>query len=181
MDRAYIDSIAASLKGDEIILFQNEISEIAYAMNKVKNAGCKIAFNPAPMNKKVIGYPIELVDIFFVNALEGKEMFGSDIPETIAGNCVMKFPTAEIVLTLGAKGALYAKGSKRIYVEAAKPDDVLDTTAAGDTFIGYYLACTDNGMPTKEALHTASKAAAITVSKKGTAVSIPDMDDVKRK
>ena len=181
VDRAYIDSTAASLKGDEIILFQNEISEIAYAMEKVKQSGCKIAFNPAPMNKKVLGYPLELVDIFIVNAVEGQEMFGSSNPETIVENCIKRYENTEIILTMGSKGALYAKGSERIYVQAERAEKVVDTTAAGDTFIGYFLACTDNGVLNQKALQTAARAAAISVSKKGAAVSIPDMDDVKKK
>ena len=64
-----------------------------------------------------------------------------------------------------------------VWQEAFKTD-VVDTTAAGDTFSGYFLKCILNQMSVKEALRTASFAASIAVSRKGAAASIPMWDEV---
>ena len=179
IDRDYIDLVIKSLNGNETVLFQNEISEIAYAMKVAKEAGCSIVLNPAPMNEKVLGYPLELVDTFIVNLIEGQELFGSESTDEIIENCLRKYSHCKIILTLGSEGAIYAAKDERIFVPAEKVSEVVDTTAAGDTFIGYYLALKDKNLKDQDALKTAAKAATICVAKKGAAISIPKLADIR--
>lgn len=88
-----------------------------------------------------------------------------------------RFPHAEIVLTLGEKGSVYA-GAEGIAEQKAYQVATVDTTAAGDTFLGYYMAGRLQGESVKEALDMAARASAIAVSKKGAAPSIPKRDEV---
>ena len=179
IDEEYIDTVLSGVTGDEIILFQNETSGIAIAMKKAKELGCKIAINPAPMNKKVMDYPLDLVDIFVVNLTEGQRLSSQIKPSKILDALCEKYPKAKVILTLGSKGSWYSKGEEKFFIKANKVRNVVDTTAAGDTFIGYYLANISTGMSDHKALLIATQAAAICITRKGAAVSIPHSDELK--
>ena len=87
------------------------------------------------------------------------------------------FPDAGLVLTLGEEGSVYVDKDCKIY-QGIYPTEVVDTTAAGDTFTGYFIAGLVEGTDIKSALRQASKAASITVSKKGASPSIPFVKEV---
>lgn len=89
----------------------------------------------------------------------------------------MKFPHAKIVLTLGGSGSRYIDRDQVICQDAFRVKAV-DTTAAGDTFTGFFLSGIISGRSVKEALQLASRAAAIAVSRPGAAPSIPTMEEV---
>ena len=178
IDEEYVDSVAESADGDEYILFQNEISSIGYAMKKMKEKGCKIIFNPAPMNAKVFDYPLDLVDIFVVNQVEGQMLSDKQEDKEILNTLNEKYPNAKIILTLGADGSWFSYNGKKIRIDAARAERVADTTAAGDTFIGYYLAGLCKGMDDVISLEIAAKASAICVGRNGAAVSIPKLSEV---
>ena len=84
-----------------------------------------------------------------------------------------RFGESEIIMTMGKEGAMYCGKGERYYVPA-KAVEAVDTTAAGDTFIGYYIASREKGFIVPEALEYATKASAITVSRKGAAISVPE-------
>lgn len=161
----------------DILLLQNEISAIPDIMRTAAKKGMKIVFNPAPMHRSVLSYPLRLVDIFIVNEIEGAQLTGRKQPEQIAAAMRRRFPRAAIVLTLGARGVLYADRTTTFKVPAAKVR-VVDTTAAGDTFIGYFLAELTRGVDARSALKTANRAAAICVTRPGAADSIPKRSEV---
>ena len=166
-------------KGD-LLLVQNEISSMDLILKKAHEIGMKIAFNTAPMDAKIFTYPLDLVDIFIVNEIEAQGLAkceSNDI-NTIISNIQKLYPTKEIVLTVGEKGAYFIKGDVFEHVDALKVKAV-DTTAAGDTFTGFFLASyLTEGNPTK-ALQLATKASAITVQGAGAAQSIPELKDIK--
>ena len=166
-------------KGD-LLLVQNEISSMDLIIRKAHECGMKIAFNTAPMNDKIFTYPLDLVDIFIVNEVEGQGLAGckdNDI-ETIINELKNKYPNKEIVLTVGEKGAYFISGGNVIHEDALKVKAV-DTTAAGDTFTGFFLASYLNNGEAKAALELATKASAITVQGAGAAQSIPELKDIK--
>jgi len=175
--KAQVSSALSKLSKGDFILLQNEISSMPEIMRLASAAGLKIFFNPAPMGPEVKGYPLELVGCFVVNEIEGAELSGlaeSSSPEQVLASLKAKFPSADILLTLGSKGALFsAAGSKDDVMVAAEKVKAVDTTAAGDTFIGYFMACLAEGAAPEAAMRVASKAAAITVTRKGAADSIP--------
>jgi ribokinase len=163
-------------KGD-ILLLQNEINVVPYIIESGHKHGMKICLNPAPFGKEALDYPLYLVDTLIVNEIEGKGLSGKTLPDAIINALSSKFPKAEIILTLGNKGVMYKSMREGMSVPAVKVKPV-DTTAAGDTFIGYYLASQMENKPVKESLEIACKAASICVSRKGAQDSIPYMKEV---
>ena len=170
------DTLAYFEQGDFLIL-QNEISRIDTIIAKAKSKGMTVFFNPAPMTAAVQDYPLHLVDFFIVNETEGQQLTGETETTAIIHQMKKTFPEAAIIMTLGKKGVLYTKGEAWLE-QAAFDVPTVDTTAAGDTFIGYFVAMLQQGKTTETALSVASRAAALTVTQKGGAVSIPTIDKV---
>ena len=168
-----IDMILENFNQGDILLLQNEINKIPEIIEKAKNIGMKIFFNPAPMTKEVLNYPIDLVDCLIVNESEAKKLTGKDLDSDEIINLLKnKYSNTSILLTLGEKGSIYSYKTKYLKCEAMKVKAV-DTTAAGDTFIGYFISHLSRDKEIKDCLSIASKAASICVTKKGGAISIP--------
>lgn len=166
-------------KGDCLVL-QNEISEIPYLVEKAHDRGMQIVLNPSPMNEKIFQINLEYIDCFILNEVEARALLQSDgDSKELLKRLRERFPHAEIVLTLGEKGSMYA-GVHGITEQPAYKVDTVDTTAAGDTFTGYYTAGRLLKETVKESLDMAAKASAIAVSKPGAAPSIPERDQVLR-
>ncbi len=159
-------------KAGDIVLLQNEINSIDKIIKHTKNKDLKVVFNPAPMTDAVGSYPLELVDVFIINETEGEALSGEKKPKKIISAMLKLYPKSAVVLTLGKKGVFYADGKKIIKVDALKVKAV-DTTGAGDTFIGYFLAELSRGAKKEKCLKTAVKASSICVTRKGAADSIP--------
>lgn len=113
-----------------------------------------------------------------LNEIEGEQITGSGDPDTILAKIKERYPKSCIVLTLGSRGAVYYDGKQKVFQDIFKVKAV-DTTAAGDTFTGYFVAGLIAGKEIPECLRTAAKAASITVSRPGAAPSIPTLDEVK--
>lgn len=175
-----IDETLTHFAPGDYILLQNEISNVGYAIRAAKDRGMKVAFNPSPISEELLSYPLELVDLFILNELEGQTLSGVESEEgsEVIASLIQKFPQAAIVLTLGEKGAMYHGNGQDLTCPAHKVS-VVDTTGAGDTFCGYFLACTMKGMAPLAALKTATQASALAIGKKGAAVSIPTLAQVE--
>lgn len=176
---AQIDSVFQDFSKGDYLLIQNEINHIPTIINQAAAKGMRIFFNPAPMNSAVLKYPLEKVNLFILNEVEGKELAGVKKTAHIIPSLQVQFPDTAILLTLGSKGAVYQHKSFKLQVKANKVK-VVDTTAAGDTFIGYFMAEWIKGGKINNCLEIASKAAAITVSRKGGAISIPERDEIEQ-
>ena len=122
---------------------------------------------------------LDLVDIFILNEIEGCQITGSRDDEEIIRIMQQRFPGCRIMLTLGEHGCVYADGDVRYRQSIFKVKSV-DTTAAGDTFVGYFLSGLRSGCDIPSILKTSSKASAIAVSRSGAAPSIPDREEVER-
>jgi ribokinase len=168
---AVLDAFSA---GDMIVL-QNEINVTAGLISAAAKKGLRIVLNPSPYDADISKLPLELVNLFFVNEIEGAELADMDKnspPEKVLDVLVKHFPTAEIVLTHGKDGAYYAYKDIRDKGEIVVLP-VVDTTAAGDTFTGYFIAALTRAYTIHDALMLACKASSITVSRKGAMESIP--------
>ena len=176
-----VDATLSCFDEGDFIVLQNEINEMPYIIQKAHEKGMIIVLNPAPMNKKVSEMPLQLVDYLVVNEIEAAQLlertFSEEEDVVIADALVEKFPNTKIILTLGEKGSIYIEGKKRIIQEIYKTK-VVDTTAAGDCFIGYLVAAIMQKKSVEEAMNLAAKASAIAVSKAGAAPSIPMMEEV---
>lgn len=179
LDADYARAIAEVLSKGDIVLFQNETSAIPELMKLASDKGCIIALNPAPMNEKVSMMPLELVNIFILNEVEGEGMTGKADPTEMLDALALRFPAAKILLTLGDNGMRFAHGEKRMEKGIFSFGDPVDTTAAGDTFIGYYLAALSNGATDSEAINCATVASGICVTRAGAAQSIPFLSEVE--
>lgn len=176
--KEFMSSVLEKAPQGSWILLQNEINDIPFLIKEAKKRGLRVAINPAPCTKEVQSYPLELCDLIMVNLIEAEQLTGiHDDPEQAAGMLAEKYPDSEAVITLGEKGALYRFKDEQIFIPAYSVKAV-DTTAAGDTFTGYYLAAKLRGMGAKEAMEKAAYAAAAAVSRQGAAASIPAADEV---
>lgn len=154
-------------------LTQNETSCVPEAIATAHARGMMVCFNPAPMHAAVIEYPLATVDWLVVNEHEGSELSGETSPAAIFRGLRRRCPHARLILTLGAVGAWGAPpAGDPVFVTAPKVQ-VVDTTAAGDTFIGYLLAASMQGADLSAALELACRAGAVCVTRAGAASSIP--------
>ena len=112
-----------------------------------------------------------------VNEIEGGCITGETEPEAILAKLQERYPETGVVLTLGKEGSICAKGDTVIR-QGIFPVSTVDTTAAGDTFTGYFIAGLDAGLALEEALRRAAAASAIAVTRPGAAPSIPLADEV---
>lgn len=174
-----IDEVIAEFSKGDYLILQNEINDIDVIMQKAKAKGMQIILNPSPMDEKILAAPLELVDIFILNEVEAEVLCQMSEPSEIMKSFGEKFPDADIVLTLGKKGVCYQRAkSHEMLTNGVYEGEVIDTTAAGDTFTGFFISCISAGRSAKEALEIASKAATLAVSKKGAEASIPTMSEV---
>lgn len=176
------DDIAAFLEGygtGDILLTQNEISHMPEVLRAAHEKGLTVVLNPSPFSAEILSWPLECVDIFLVNEIEGEALSGEIVPEKILDTLRRRFPRAAIVLTLGHDGAMYADKTERFSVPARRVTAV-DTTAAGDTFTGYFLAMLLRGGTPKDAMEIAATAAAIAVTRPGAVPSIPWLEETLR-
>lgn len=163
--------------GDRLLV-QNEITAIPEILREAARRKMKIAFNPAPMSREVHVYPLELVDVFIVNEIEGAELTSAEEPHAMLKVMAARFPHAGTVITLGAKGAIYGKAGTLIEEPGVRVAAV-DTTGAGDTFVGYFLAELAAEKDLEVALRVACHAAALCVTRPGAADSIPLRSEVE--
>jgi ribokinase len=176
-----IEQSLLSFGKDDILLLQNEINNISLIMNKASELGMTIVLNPAPYNEDIHNLPLHLVDIFILNEIEGRDIInyeGVCTEELMVALC-KEFPRAEVVLTLGESGVRYFDGSD-VFFQKAFEVPVVDTTAAGDTFTGFFLAGLVDSKTSSQRIEVASMAAAIAVSRMGASSSIPTMEEVRK-
>jgi ribokinase len=173
-----VERVLAQATPGDYLLLQNEINNMDLILRRGADRGLRVVFNPAPMARAVLDYPLDGVAIFIVNETEAEALTGETMPDAILDAMHERFPKAATVLTLGAAGAIYADGTQRIHVPAVKVQPV-DTTAAGDTFTGYFLAALAEGGCVKGAMQLATRAAALCVTRPGAADSIPTRAEVE--
>jgi ribokinase len=170
-------NIISNFEAGDIILLQNEISSTPAIMEIASQHGLRIFFNPAPMDDSVKSFPLDLIDTFIVNEIEGAQLSGESKLGKVLEAMVSKYPASATLLTLGSKGAVYGHGQVRLGVKARQVK-AQDTTAAGDTFIGFFISQLAKGQDIQTCLDIASKAAAISVSRRGASSSIPFLDEL---
>lgn len=169
------DEIERGLKGSskgDWLLLQNEINRLDEIMRFAADKGLKVFFNPAPMTSEIRSLPLDIVNWLIVNELEGEMITGQQSAEKILETAIARFPDISILLTLGSKGVHFADKAQRLFIPAEQVTPI-DTTGAGDTFIGYFIAEISTGSSVKQAMLTANRAAAFCVTRPGAATSIP--------
>ena len=174
----YVDEVLADFGADDILLLQNEVNMMPYIVDKAYERGLTIALNPSPFNEKLDAVDMGKISIFLLNEVEGGQITGLTQPDDIIAKLLEMFPKAKIVLTLGGDGAVYADATQKHYQPIFKVKAV-DTTAAGDTFSGYFLAGLCEGLDIPTILRMSAKASSIAVSREGAVPSIPYRAEVE--
>ena len=175
---AMIDEVLADFGAGDYLLLQNEISHVDSILRAAHAKGMHIILNPSPMSPELLTWPLELVEWFILNEIEGADITGKAQPEEMLDELLRRYPACHVVLTLGERGSVYADAAQRIDQSIVTAHTV-DTTAAGDTFTGYFIHALLQGEAIQQALKTAACASAITVSRPGAGRSIPTAAEVQ--
>lgn len=178
IDKTYVDAVLSHFESGDLIMLQNEISEIKYIINRAHSRGMRVVLNPSPISENLENLKLSEISYLIMNELEAKRLLGGESAEQCLELAKEKIPKTAVVITLGKRGAVYQSGDKKVYQSAFKAQAV-DTTAAGDTFAGYFAAGLCRNEPIESILKTASAASAIAVSRHGAAPSIPTLSEVK--
>ncbi len=177
-EKAYVDRVFSEFQKGDWLLLQNEVNLLDYMIERAASMGMLIALNPSPFNERIKDCDLQKVSLFLLNEIEGEQITSEKQPDAILESMLKMYPKSKIVLTLGHSGVIYADKDAR-YNHGVYKVPVVDTTAAGDTFTGYFLANLINGKHPEEAIHIASLASSLAVSKKGAVDSIPWKQDVE--
>jgi len=172
LSHAQIDAALAQASPGDWVLCQNETSGVDHLLHKASAAGLHIACNPAPMTSAARDYPYQLLDLLLVNQTEAETLTGCSDHQAMLDGLQRLCPHGIVVLTLGARGALAWQHGQWLQQPAAQVR-VVDSTAAGDTFCGYFLHALTQQHPLEQCLQIASQAAAACVQQAGAAISIP--------
>ncbi|MBZ9568409.1 ribokinase [Modicisalibacter tunisiensis] len=177
---ARLDALMTSVQPGDWLLLQNECNALERLINRAVARELNIAFNPAPMGASILRLPLEQCRLLFLNRGEAAALVGREDEDDLDGLLTalrQRLPGCEVVLTLGGDGVCYQDDARRLHLPA-HPVEAVDTTAAGDTFIGYFMAARQQGQAIVPALRLASAAAALCVQREGAAPSIPVVSEV---
>lgn len=177
IDFEYIDEVLSHFSKGDIVVLQNEINNVPYIIERCYEKEMKIFFNAAPYDKTVQNYPIEKVTWLVVNETEGAALSNEEDYEKILQTLKQKYPHTHILFTMGKEGSRVLTDKEDVKVEVLKVNAV-DTTGAGDTYIGYFVRGIVEEMSLLETAQMATKASAIAVTRFGAVDSIPRYEEV---
>ncbi len=163
----------------DFLLLQNEINLIGEIIAAAAAKGMKIALNPSPFHSSLLDCGLEQVSLFLMNEIEGEQITGEKEPAAILAGMRKRYPRADTVLTLGGNGAKF-QHADTVLSHGVYQVPVVDTTAAGDTFTGYFLAGLLQDLPPARCLQLASVASSLAVSRPGAVASIPSRQEVEK-
>lgn len=168
-------ALAEAHPGDTLLM-QNETNKQRFAAEIGSQLGLKIAYAAAPFSVAAVTAIMPKLDMLILNAVEMEQLHSATglMPGPQMG-------VKTVLVTRGAEGCLLFEKSRDWAPRKFPARKVVpvDTTGAGDTFTGYVLAGLDRGMPIEQAIDLATRAAALMVTRKGTADVIPDLRDVQ--
>ncbi|HEU4816518.1 ribokinase [Janthinobacterium sp.] len=178
---AHIDAAKELIEQADIVVLQLEtpMATVVHAIKLARSLGKTVVLNPAPAASLPEGV-LELVDYLIPNEIEaamlaGVSPEGADAQALAAA--LQKLGSDNVIITLGSKGvhaALYGGD----FTFPAEVVQAVDTTAAGDTFIGGFVAGLASGMDEAEAIQQGQRAAAWSVTKPGAQTSIPHLHEL---
>lgn len=177
IDASDITRVLSEFGRGDVLLLQNEISGMEEMISLAHEKGMYIILNPSPLDTRLMKCTLQWVDLFILNEIEGQMLSGEECPEKILDALLASYPAARIVLTLGENGAWYTDRTHRAFQEPFRCA-VVDTTAAGDTFTGYFLASFLADDSPENAMLRAAKAASLAIGKRGASASIPMKHEV---
>ncbi|WP_226551703.1 ribokinase [Celeribacter naphthalenivorans] len=174
-DSEFVVEAIDQAKPSDTLLLQNETNLQPQAATFALVKGMRVIYSAAPFSIKAVKDLIPDVSMLVMNSVEATQLCSE------MGVSLEQIPAPQVMVTLGSKGAMWRSNETGEVIEVTSPKVTpVDTTAAGDTYIGYVAAGLDLGMPIKAAMEWAVQAAALKVTRAGTADAIPSADEVKR-
>lgn len=164
-------ALADATEGD-FCLLQNETNLVAFTAELARTKGLRVVYSAAPFDIEAAQDVLPYVDLLVVNEVEAAQL------SEAMGVTPDHLPVPEWLITRGAAGAVFHSGGQKIEVPAFEVEPV-DTTGAGDTYLGFFVAGLDANMDTRGAMRFAAAGSAIQVTRPGTAKAIPSLTEVK--
>ena len=167
----------------DLLLLQNEVNLLPEIVDRAFEKGMRIVLNPSPCDEALETVDFGKLSWLFVNEIEAEALSGFADPDQAFAALHRRYPALSLLVTLGAAGSCAFRVSDDTVerrFEPAAPANAVDTTAAGDTYTGYFLAALLRGEPLSAAMNLASRAAALSVSSPGAADSIPLLERLRR-
>ena len=176
---AQIRETLSIFSAGDTLLLQNEINLLPEIIDTASEKGLCIFLNPSPCDEKIRGMDLSGISWLLVNEIEAEQLTGETRPEKAWEFLHGKYPKLSLLVTLGKEGAAAFSGSEAVF-QPAFPVAAVDTTAAGDTFTGYFITALTEGLPLRECLRRSAMASAIAVTRPGAAKSIPWKQEVEQ-
>lgn len=177
IDKNHIDNVLRNFSKSDMLFLQNETNAVGELIDAAYSKSMTTVFNPSPFSKSVLKLPLDKVSWFVVNEIEANALTGESEPDKIISEFKVRYPDSNILLTLGEGGSYCHCGGKTYYQPIFKVKAV-DTTAAGDTYLGYFFALLGS-FGAQKAMKYASAASALAVSRQGASASVPLFDETK--
>ena len=177
-----VDKTLSVFSAGDYLVLQNEVNDLPMIVEKAWERGMKIVLNPSPYNEKLSAVDFGKLSWLLVNEVEAAQLSGSEDPEEAWRVLHEAYPHLSVLITLGSAGSV-AYRVENGEVETARQEAfrvrAVDTTAAGDTFTGFFIGALLEDKPLQECMRRASMASALGVTRPGAAGSIPTRDEVK--
>ena len=177
-----IDETLARFGPGDWLLLQNEVNSLPRIVEAAYDRGMQIVLNPSPYEEGLKAVDFGKLSWLLVNEVEACQCSGSDEPERAWDVLHARYPGLSVLITLGSAGSIAHRVTPEGIDTLRQPafrTEAVDTTAAGDTFTGYFIGGLAEGRPLAECMRRASMASAISVTRLGAAVSIPQKEEVE--
>ena len=170
----HVESALVEAKSGDIFMIQNETNGVVEAARRAQEKGLRVVYSAAPFDVGAIKEILPFVSLLVVNEVEAAQLGDA------LGLSLSELKGFDLIVTLGGRGAMWQSGTNAQTIDVVSPQvEVVDTTAAGDTFIGYVVAGLDLGKSIKAAMEWATLAAGLKVTRAGTADAIPTHEEVE--
>ncbi len=178
---AQIDETISAFAPGDWLLLQNEVNLVDRMVDRAAEKGMIIALNPSPFDGKLAAVDFGKLHWLLMNEIEAEQLTGEKDPEASWAALHKRYPRLSVLITLGVKGSMawrVQNGAVEARFQPALPVQAVDTTAAGDTYTGYFISVLMEGRNLKQCMERAARASAIAVTRFGAADSIPTKDEV---
>ncbi len=173
LDAKELRQVLGGAQAGDLLVMQNETNAQVEAAKLGRELGLTICYAAAPFRADAVQAVLPYLDFLILNEVEAEQL------QAASGLAPSDLPVEHVIVTFGSKGARYYRRGNDPQAFAAHKVNAVDTTGAGDTFTGYVLAGMDRGVPMAQAIAQANRAAALMVTRHGTADVIPDMQEVR--
>ncbi|KAI8803321.1 Ribokinase-like protein [Cladochytrium replicatum] len=183
-----LETIVPALGPDDWIVLQNEVSSGPDVIHWASERGMTVVFNPAPCDNTTSStYPLTKTHHLILNTTESQTLFTSlhnqppPLDPSALAAALLPHTRTSLVLTLGSQGVMIATESGVVSVKALEGVKVVDTTGAGDVFVGFYVGALVRGWDVGRAAGAAVVAAGIACESEGAVEGCPSWDEVVRR